>query len=171
MKLLNKITVKNLCGDVKKRVFVKENFNEETGELKDGIKIPLMRIAGKCTRFEVKETDLGTSIALKGTFQGIDLATNEVARAPTCYLPGSVADTIAATLAEGASGVEFGFDLYVVTDSSAITSYVYEIVPLMEPSEDDSLNRMFAALPSIPQLLSAPAEAETKAPETKAPKQ
>ncbi len=121
------------------------------GEFKDGVVVPLMRIVGKCDRYQVKTTDLGESVALKGNFQATCLRTGETVRAATCYLPETASDMVAGMLAgDDVGAVEFGFDISVVSDGDAIVNYVYEIKPLIEPQEDDGLARLAASLPALP---------------------
>jgi len=142
MNLVKKITPKGVCGDIKKRVLMLA----KDGVIKNGQKIYLMRVVGKATRFDVKMTDLGESIALKGQFKATNTDGEEF-RAGVCYLPDTGAEVIAGALAGDVECVEFAFDISVVTDDSAITGYVYEVKPLIEPAEDDALNRLAASLP------------------------
>lgn len=153
MKLLKKITIKAVFGDVKKAV--------ASSELVQGDALPVMRVVGKCDRSAVKETDYGASVTLKGNFMATNLATGEIARSNTCYLPDAAADAVAGALLD-AETVEFGFDIFAEVDAGSATGYVYSVTPLIAPKEDDALSRLAASLPAIPQL-AAPESGEALA--------
>lgn len=149
MKVIKKITAKEVCGDVKKLV----NLNMKDGELPEGLAIPLMRVVGKCDRTQIKTTDIGESLLLLGNFEGINIATGEVFRSGRCYLPEVAADMIAGMLLDDSvSAVEFGFDIGVITDPSSIVGYTWEVTPLVEPQDDDALSRLSKSLPALPKL-------------------
>lgn len=159
MKLMKKITIKGMCGDVKKLV----NAHMKDGEIADGIVIKLVRIVGKCNRFEVKSNDLGDSVCLKGQFQATNLITGESARGGTCYMPDVAAEAVAGMLQDDVESVEFGFDISLLSDSTSIVGYVYDVLPLIQPQEDDALNRLADSLPSIPALEAPKEKAKAKA--------
>ena len=148
MKLVKKITVKGIIGDIKKLTLslVKD------GEIADGQKIELMRVVGKCNRFEIKTNDYGESLCLKGQFQAINKLTGEETRAGTCYMPDTASEAVAGMLQGEIESVEFAFDIAIVTDASSLVGYVYEVTPLIEPTEDDAMNRLTSSLPDIPKL-------------------
>lgn len=162
MRLTNKLTLKELCGPIKNH-FLKL-VNKETGEIPAGVRIPLARIAGKATSFFIKETDLGPSVGLKGSFTGMSLMPGDNYQKPVksgqCYLPGSAGDMVAAAFADGDSknnAVEFAFDIVGVSDPLSNVLYTFAIESLQEPQGDDSVSRLLASLPPPP----APAGAET----------
>lgn len=142
MNLVKKITPKGVCGDIKKRVLALA----KDGEIANEQKIYLFRVVGKANRFDVKMTDLGESVALKGMFKATN-ADGEEFRAGVCYLPDTASEAVAGALNGENESVEFAFDISVITDDSAITGYVYEVKPLIEPTEDDALNRLSDSLP------------------------
>lgn len=167
MKLLKKITVKGVFGDLKSAVLASA---VKDGKMNDGVVVPVMRVVGKCIRYEIKSTDFGDSICLKGNFQATNLATGEIFRGNTCYLPETAADMVAGAMEDDTASVEFGFDIEAVSDSGVPTGYTYTVTPLIKPQEDDALSRLAASLPQIPQLAIA-AEAEPEqAPKAKAKK-
>jgi hypothetical protein len=154
MKLLKKLTVKGVFGDVQKAVFA----TMIDGVIQDGVVIPVMRVVGKCNRYDVKTTDLGDSICLKGSFMATS-PDGEEFRAGTCYLPDTASEAVAGAIQDDVESVEFAFDVAAVTDGEAVRGYFYEVTPLIEPTEDDALNRLAE---SLPKALAAPAEKAKK---------
>jgi len=157
MKLAKKITVKGVCGDVKKNVLMLA----KDGVIPNGEKIPLMRVIGKANRFEIKKTDIGESVCLKGQFMATNLETGEETRAGSCYLPETAVEAVAGMLQGEVDSVEFGFDISVVTDDSSVVGYVYDVLPLIEPQEDDAMTRLASSLPQA--ALPSPEKGEKKA--------
>jgi len=150
MKIAKKITVKAVVGDVKRHVI---KLADSEGVVADGQTIPLLRVVGKCNRYEVKTNDYGDSVCLKGQFEATNLETGEATRAPSCYLPEIAADSVAGLLQGEIESVDFAYDISIRTDADAITGYVYECVPLIEPQEDDVMTRLSK---SLPKALAAP---------------
>lgn len=149
--IVKKITAKGVCGDIKKLV----NMHMVEGEIPNNIVINLFRIHGKCASYNTKSTDYGDSIQLKGTFVATSLLEEDkVYRSGSCYLPDIAADLVAGMLLdnEDVNSVEFAFDIAIKTDSSSVVGYVYEVTPLLEPQEDDSLSRLASSLPAMPTI-------------------
>lgn len=162
--LLKKLTMKNIVGDTKK--LAAALFKEKVGS---GETVMIARFLGKATGWAVKSTDLGESIAIKGSFAGINLMTGEEFRAMggTCYLPEAAAGLIAATLEDdNAESVDFAFEIGMKESETAIRGFEYVIKPLIEPAEDDALARLSKSLPALPKAtqkaIDAPSDKKAK---------
>lgn len=161
-KILNKISVKTVCGKIDRKRFYGENAPA------DG-KIPVMRVMGIANGFKTGTSDNGDWIAILGQFAATDLSTGEIARSGQCFLPISATGLVHAALrAEGVQHVEFAFDIVAVLDESSATGYIYETHSLIAPKEDDPVTKMMAALSAIPlPQLAAPKAGGNPEPENK----
>lgn len=150
--LLKKISVKNVCGDIKAPAI--------------GETVEKMVIMGYAKSTEIKKTTFGDSVGFHGDFKAIDVSTGEEFRSGVCYLP-DVAENLLSNAMDDAGGavVEFGFSVSVIGVKGRTpeepTKYEYRCKPLTESAENDPLalleNRIKAtALQSETKALAAP---------------
>lgn len=143
MKLLKKISTKTVCGLTVAAIREKATPKGT----------PLFRVVGVAVGTKSGETDKGIWLALRGQFEAHNMETGEVVASGTCFLPDAATDMIAAQLSvEGCQSVQFAFDVLVKSDETAITGYVYEAKPLLEPSETDPISALRSQLPDLPKL-------------------
>ena len=169
MRIAKKISVKEVVGPV--RTHLLKLVDKETGTIPNGVSVPLCTFIGKATGWQVKETDMGDSILLKGFFEGTSLIADKEGkfnkvRGGQCYLPGSAAEMVSGMFDDKVQGIEFAFRISIVSDDTAITGYVYNVDSLIEPQEDDALGRLAAQLPKALPPAGQPAGAPASPPET-----
>lgn len=120
MKLLSKISVKTVCGNVK------ELPNEN-----------LMRVIGIAKGTFTGTTNFGEYVGFKGQFKAINLATGEEFSSGKLFLPEIAQNLVEGALSETES-VEFAFDLGKKEADNAV-GYEYTIQPLIEAKENNPL--------------------------------
>lgn len=188
MKIVGKISVKTVCGNVPTESVEIPKIDNGTVVVKDGkpvmetvqrgIKQNLMRVFGQCDKIKLGNTAYGETVEFQGQFEATDALTGEVYRGARLFLPPVIqemvrAEVLAAEAAngEGKAGVQFAFDIGADSANSA-HGYQYTITPLTAPSAADPLAAMRAALLSnvaplqIANAAQAPAATETPASET-----
>ncbi len=129
MKFINKISVSEVCGNVK--VIVKD--------MKDGAKKPIMRIIGLANGTQSGESDNGPWVALKGEFKAVNLLDKEEYVSGKCFLPRGISDLVAGQLGDDVKKVQFAFDIIIVEDLESQVGYHYEAEPLLKPQENNAL--------------------------------
>lgn len=141
--------------------------------------ITLCKILGNATKVSHKETREGNiTTGFEGTFNGINLESNEVSESSVLYLP-PAASMILEKKVEAADGkpVEFAFEIRVVANQNSSVGYEYRVFSLIEPVESDPLEAMrkkfFApqAAPETPKVETPAPQATPEAPKVEAPKQ
>jgi len=141
MALIKKISVKTVCGNIKKMI-----ASQPEGEEKS---VPVMRAYGTATRTQTGEGDNGPWVAFVGQFKAVNLLDGVEYTSGKMFLP-----DVASDLLEGALGaaennnVEFAFDIIAVPDEASATGYVYQAESLIEPEKDDTFSRMEKTLPT-----------------------
>lgn len=121
----------------------------------------VMRVGGMANGIKKGTTDKGDWIAVTGSFvarnfeEDGSLAEDEY-RSGTCFMPDVAVELIAGSLQEEGAQTTFGFDILVKGDDTAIVKYVYEVTPLMDPTEDDPMVQLSASLMDKPLSLAAP---------------
>jgi hypothetical protein len=193
MKILNKLSVKTVVGNVPTRdVEIPKMENGSPVLDKDkkvvmqtvqrGIKQEIMRVYGQCDRIKLGNTSFGETVEFQGTFEAVNILTGEVNRSPRLFLPPTLTEMVRAeVVAAGDKGVQFAFDIGIDSANNA-HGFQYTITPLAAPAQNDPLAQMAATLLANAPALPAPAktnvvdigakEAETVAenePETEAP--
>lgn len=89
------------------------------------------------------------SIALTGSFRGVNLLTGEEFASGKMYLPAIAHDLIAGQLSGENNAVQFAFDLGVKADKKSPVGYVHVAVPLVDQKrEGDPLAALEASLPA-----------------------
>lgn len=169
MKIVNKISVKNVVGDVptkdvkipkmKEGVPAIDNKGEVIYEtVQRGIKQDVMRVFGQCDKIKLGNTQYGETVEFIGNFEATDILTGEIYRGSRLFLPPVLTDMLRAeVVAAGETGVQFAFDIGIDSANNA-HGYQYTITPLTAPSVSDPLAQMKAAL-----LANAPALPSPKA--------
>jgi hypothetical protein len=148
-----------------KKISVKTTFGT-IAMVKDHIDIPILRIMGTAKSIEVGESTYGEYKGIKGKFLATNHVTGEDYEATMCYLPDAATNLIEETLlGEDIDAVEFAFDIIPQGDESSSTGYSYLVVPLVEPAEDDPLEKMRSKLPPPKPLKKPPLKGPQKAPE------
>lgn len=196
--LLSKITLKKCLGDLKARVYATAP-KDDKGMPKNGVKIPLLRVAGRCNAASVEESDLGPFVKLRGQFRAICLQPDENGvlqefMSAQCILPEVAAlplyelmytagtpDELSDAEKSGkdsqgrpkrsrvtsrvriSESLDFAYDITVTVDMSTAVGYTYSATPLMEPTEDDPVQRIMSSLPKLPAPATARLENKGKA--------
>ena len=138
--MIGKITVKQVVGD---KAHLRSVATEKA--------TPIMRAAGIARGFEPGEGDNGPWIRFKGSFKAINVATGEEFISGKLFLPEVATDALVNMLSgEDVDSVEFGFDINLQKDDSSAVGYVYSVTPLIEPSQDNPMDRLMGSLPKLP---------------------
>lgn len=152
VKLVKKITSRDVMGNMKQIV-------RESGK-KDGESIELFTVIGQVIGHTTGESTFGPWIKLKGRFRATNKITGDVFNSAVAMLPDEATTPLLVVLAvDGAASVDMAFDVNAKVDDNTAVGYVYEVVPLMAPSEDDPLERLQKALPPPPKAEKAAAKA------------
>ena len=125
---IKKITVKNVCGKI------------EPPKQK-GKTVPVMRLIGLVTHYDIHDGQYGPSPRFKGQFEATNLLEKGATpvRSGTLYVPEIVADMIMGAFPDGEiRTVQFGVELGVKADDSPI-GYTYEARPLIHHEDTDPL--------------------------------
>lgn len=135
MKLIGKISVRDVFG-AKGQIL--EMVMKDKGDSHK-----LMRVVGIASGLQTGEGDNGPWTGLKGQFRATNLLTGEEFSSGKCFLPNVAQDmVVGAIMADGASAVEFAFDISVQFEESAATSYIYSAESLIQPKENDPLSML-----------------------------
>lgn len=173
MKVVKKLSMKTIVGS-KADILTAAMTGRENDKAPVGKPVTIARMMGIATKIQTGETDNGPWVAIIGTHKAINVFTGDEVRSSKAFLPAPADDMIAAQLAmEGVDSVEYAIDVNVHYDESAITSYVYGVEVLQEPTENDPLNALekTLGLPGLPAPVQlseeqkAAAAKETKAKE------
>lgn len=111
----------------------------------------LARIYGVANAIKAKENKQTgeVHIAIIGTFEGIAVETGEVFRSAVLYLPSGIHEMLEAPLRDGATAIEFGFDIAAVRANNA-AGYSYAAKPIVKPQDNDALSGLRSSLPALP---------------------
>lgn len=140
-KLVKKITSRDVMGTLKQVI--------RESEKKNGEIVPLFTIIGQVMGHSTGESQYGPWTKIKGRFRATNKITGDVYNSSVAMLPDEAMDPLLAVLAiDGASSVDMAFDIGAKIDDTTAVGYVYDVVPLMKPSEDDPLERLQKALPA-----------------------
>lgn len=105
---------------------------------------PLYTIMGIATGKKAGESANGPWEALTGNFLAINHK-GEKLRSGTLFMEKAAHELVSAALDVNES-VEFGFNVMIREDESAATGYVYSAETIVEPTEDDPLEKMLASI-------------------------
>lgn len=127
MQLLNKITIKSVCGELEGAVT----------EAKPTLDIA--QIIGIVKEKEEIKGQYGSSWKLKGEFKAINLITKEPFYSANCFLPGLASDLVVNQLQDvGDNAVQFAFVIGIKYAKNKV-GYEYSVKPLIKPSENNAL--------------------------------
>jgi hypothetical protein len=130
--LKKKVSVKLVCGDMKKNV---KEWGLKSGESKD-----VMQVLGTVNGLQTGTSDYGDWVAFKGSFKATNLATNEQFRSGKCLLPEVASDLVVAGFnVEGVDSLNMAFIVGVQADEESATGYTYYATPLLEEDASDPL--------------------------------
>jgi len=127
MQLLNKITIKSVCGDLENAVTPdKPNLN-------------IVQIIGIVKGKEKIPGQFGESTKLKGEFKAINLVTKEEFYSANCYLPGLASDLVENQLDPVSdNAIQFAFIIGIKYAKNKV-GYEYTVQPLIKPAENNAL--------------------------------
>ena len=146
MKLVNKVTVKSVCGTPKV-------LGDDTHDL--------MTITGVANKVRTGESNYGAFTVFQGDFEGVNCATGEIFRGAECCLP-AVAESLLvnALAASELRGVEFAFKISArASVKPGGAGYEYMATPLIV-QENDPLESLRAR---VQLALTPPMRVETTA--------
>ena len=128
MQILNKITVKGVCGDLDGAVTEsKPNLN-------------IAQIIGVVKDKEEVKGQYGTSYRLKGEFKAKNLVTKEDFYSANCFLPGMAEDLVVNQMdPAGANELQFAFIIGIKFSKASKTNYEFTVQPLIKPAENSAL--------------------------------
>lgn len=124
MKLVNKVTIKSVCGTPK--------VTTEEGT------VDLMTITGVANKIRAGESNYGAFVVFQGDFEAVNCKTGEIFRGAECCLP-PVAEGLLANAIQASElrGVEFAFMISVKAASRAGgAGYEYMATPLIVQEND-----------------------------------
>lgn len=158
MQILNKITMKAVCG---------AEVKEYLGDFEQ---LDFIMVIGIAKQKAIHHSTFGgqpkQSWALLGEFKAINLQTKEEFYAPKCFLPDLAADLVANQMEEGQdNALQFAFVLGAKKSKSTV-GYEYTCKPLVKPAENSPLSmlekQVGPALPAPQQPpMSSPSTQET----------
>lgn len=162
---LKKITIKDVCGDVKKWYTDNEHKGLELAKQFEAGKltqIPVARIYGRVIKTRPGSGNHGEFVRFDGRFFGVDLlgvnnAAGTLFSAGTCLLPKWLEKQIDAAYSENGEAVMFGFDIFLKAAPSASLRYEYVAETLIDAQDDMSVTvNTFPAIPTR-EVLALPA--------------
>lgn len=137
---------------LQKKISIAKVFGKISGALiakTGGDTIHVMRVLGSATGIKEGTSDYGDWKALFGQFRATNPETGEQTDAATCFMPDVALDMVAAALAQGATAVDFAFDVFAVLDDTAQCGYTYRVTPLLQAAEDSPINRIEAKMAAL----------------------
>jgi hypothetical protein len=131
MQIIRKITTKAVAGKI------------DFSEIYEKKHIDLMRVYGVARKALPQQTDLGAFIKFSGSFRAESCISGEAFQSGALILPGVAQDLLAGALdGENVDEVQFGFVVSCDYDAESVTKYHYSVESLMQPAEDDPLERL-----------------------------
>lgn len=140
---VRKISIKTVCG------------TPDIEEVIKAKKIDLMDVFGIVTRMKTTTSDYGESVKFIGQFRATNLATGELFKAPSLFLPKAWEEELSAAMTTGANA-EFALRVSVLYDKTSATKYVYDCVSLFEPQVSDAMLALEAKFSEAQKRLPAP---------------
>ena len=113
----------------------------------------LYQVVGIASGKKTGETDYGPWCSLTGNFAAVNLTTGEQFRSGVVFLPDVALDPILGQLDSGATAVEFGYTISIIDDADSATGYVYTATPMMEPDQNDPLEKLTSQFNPTDHLL------------------
>lgn len=121
-----------------------------------GQKVPVCEIVGQVNAIKPGEGTNGSFVKLMGVFQAKNLITGELSnQIDVAILPNYVANPIAAAVAGGATGVQFGIRFYLTANATSAVGYVFDAEDLIATTPVKALPDLWAlaekaAAPRLP---------------------
>jgi hypothetical protein len=126
MEILNKITVKGVCGELENKL----------GDLKE---MAVMKVIGIVKDKEEVKGQYGTSFRLKGEFKAINLSNKQEYFSANCFLPGLAEDLVIGQMdPQGDNAVQFAFVIGIKAAKNKV-GYEFSVMPLIKPAENNAL--------------------------------
>lgn len=145
IKIARKITIADVVGRAAVKNF--PNIVKETS---------IVRFMGIARKYTVKTTTYGESLCFVGDFHGVNLATGEVVRSTTIYLPSPVDEMLANEIEAIQDGeqtsVEFAFEVTVTADERSTVGYVYGVKNLLEVQESNPMQNLLDRVGAAPTV-------------------
>jgi hypothetical protein len=133
MQILNKISMKEIFGNVRKLI-----IEHETVDYLLVVGVVKKKVQGSKKFGDDDEPTL--SWGFEGNFKAQRLDTKEQFRSARCYLPALAADIIADQCDDSDTNmVQFAFVIGIKDKPEAATGYVYTAKSLIKPVEDESM--------------------------------
>jgi hypothetical protein len=144
--IVSKITVKGVCGkmDLEKLLAA------------PGKTIELMDVYGLARKAIPDSSDYGEYVKFRGSFKAINLEDGEIVQSGACILPKVAQEALAGQFTDDTQEVAFGFRVSAAYDPEAVTKYVYKVIPLMVPAENDALGLLENKIKNDFKKLQAP---------------
>ena len=136
--IIKKLSVKTVVGEI------------ILADLPEKGSVDVMRAVGIATGTQTGMSTYGEWVALKGSFQAVNLLNGEEFRSNKCFVPDVVTDGIAVALSqEGTTSVEFGVLVSVKRNPSVAKGYDYAVSPLIEQDEAAPLGTLLTRVPAL----------------------
>lgn len=128
MQILNKITMKSVCGELQGIL-----------EARQATDIDTMTIIGVVKGKEEVPGQYGISWRLKGEFKAKNMMTKEDFYSGSCFLPSLAEDLILGQMdPQGENALQFAFVIGIKAAKNKV-GYEYSVKPLIKPSDNNAL--------------------------------
>jgi len=126
-----------------------------------------VRVYGNATGARSMSNEKGDFVKFTGQFRAVNPETGEEVQSGALFLP-PIAENFVFGALNGveSGGVMFGFDLFMVADSTSATGYVFEVSPLMDEPANDPLTVMSKQFAPMPAIEAVPMSESVDAPTT-----
>lgn len=151
---------------------LKQNVNEETGDITSGLKGNFRGVSTKNVMKDTGNKDANGAPVFEDTGEPIRVTSG------VCYLPGGIQEMLEGALAkakekDAKATISFGIDLYTVKDTNK-AGYTFKAITRVETTESDPLDLLLeqattaaaAALPAPDAVAPAAGETNENAQET-----
>lgn len=150
--IVSKITVKNVYGKIDIEKLLKEKNKQ----------IELMDVFGLVRKSVPGSSDYGDYVKFRGSFKAVNLETGESVQSGALILPRIGEEVLQGAMSDDVNEVQFGFRIVAKYDADAVTKYTFQIIPLMNPAENDPLVLLESKIAEDFKKLAAP-KADKKA--------
>jgi hypothetical protein len=146
--LISKITIKTVYGNID----VEKLINAP------GKQLELMDVYGICRKATPGTSEYGEYMKFRGSFRATNLDTGESFQSGAVILPRVAEEALAGAITDDTNEIQFGFRVVVRYDASAVTKYVYSVIPLLAPAENDPVTLLENQIAENFKALAAPVE-------------
>lgn len=148
MQVINKITTSDIIG---RKMTIKEVIQWDTEN--PGQTKPLYRVFGIASSAVGDSTKYGEFFRIYGQFKAINIETGEEFGSMQVILPGALERMIAGQLTNGATGLQFGFEIGVKADETSQIGYSFTASSLLAAGNalsalEEQINANAPALPA-----------------------